>query len=409
MKKVNLALVLLGLAFLAYLVWRAGVANLRLQVGALGWGLALLIAAEGAANLAHTAGWRQCILESRGRTPLLRLFRIAAVGYAINYLTPTASVGGEVSRGALLASTHGPREAASSVLLDKLMTAVAHLVLVVLGLLFLSWRVSLPIELWVAMGMTTVLLTGGVGSFLLLQKSGKTGALCRWLVRHGVGGRPMERAAQHISEVDEALKRFFCEHPRRLALSVGWHLLGHSVAILHAWLFLRLLGQPAPLATVVAAGFLSLWFDLLTFAVPLNLGTLEGSRILVLSALGCQALLGVAFGLAIRIAQVFWAFFGLASYSLMTDMAIPLPVAWPFKCGAAWRDKMRVVWLRQRRRTWASLRSTGKVPVRLSCSALSTAPKDSSHRQAIRANLTTEPNEQFGPHVHQPAQRSYHR
>ena len=350
MKKVNLGLILLGLAFLGYLVWHAGPGNLWGQVGGLGWGLGLLIAAEGAANLAHTAGWRHCIGESHGRVCLTRLFRISAAGYAVNYLTPTASVGGEVTRGALLASTHGRHEAASSVLLDKLMTAIGHLVLVVLGLLLLSWRVSLPIELWVAMVATTVLLSGGVGGFLLLQKHGKTGALCRWLVRHGLGGRPMERATQHISEVDQTLKRFYRDHPRDLALSVAWHLLGHSVAILHAWLFLCLLGQSASLTTVVAAGFLSLWFDLLTFAIPLNLGTLEGSRILVFSALGCQALLGAAFGLALRIAQVFWAFYGLVSYALLTDVATPVAVAWPFKWAAAWKDKVRVLLLRQRRR-----------------------------------------------------------
>lgn len=65
-----------------------------------------------------------------------------------------------------------------------------------------------------------------------------------------------------------------------------------------------------------AVGFLSLWFDLLTFSIPLNLGTLEGSRIVALKAVGGDALLGMTFGVAIRVAQVFWACFGLASYGL---------------------------------------------------------------------------------------------
>ena len=314
MKRLNSILLALGLVFLAYLVWKVGPGQLWQQFSALGWGVTLLIIAEGVANLAHTVAWRHCIHDLHRRVSLPRLFRICMAGYSINYLTPTASVGGELTRAALLAETHSGSEAVSSVLLDKLMTAVAHLVLVVLGAVFLFWRVSLPTQLWVAMAATTGLLTTGIVVFLLLQKHGKLGALCRWLVDRKLGGRSVQQAAEQISNVDDALKRFYRDHPRDLVLSVIWHFVGHAVAILHAWLFLWLLARPAPLATVVAAGLLSLWFDLLTFAIPMNLGTLEGSRILVFKALGCEGLLGMAFGVAVRIAQVFWACFGLANY-----------------------------------------------------------------------------------------------
>lgn len=314
MKRLNTILLALGLVFLAYLVWKVGPGELWHQIRALGWGVTLLIIAEGLANVAHTVGWRHCIHDLQRQVSLPRLFSICMAGYSINYLTPTASVGGELTRAALLAETQTGSQAVSSVLLDKLMTAVAHLVLVGLGAAFLFWRVSLPVELWVAMTVTTGLLTTGIVGFLLLQKFGKLGALCRWLVERKLGGRSVEQAAEQISKVDEALKQFYREHPRDLVLSVVWHVLGHAVAILHAWLFLWLVGQPASLVTVITAGLLSLWFDLLTFAIPLNLGTLEGSRILVLKALGCQALLGMAFGVAVRIAQVFWACYGLASY-----------------------------------------------------------------------------------------------
>lgn len=57
--------------------------------------------------------------------------------------------------------------------------------------------------------------------------------------------------------------------------------------------------------------------DLLTFAVPLNLGKLEGIRIVVFQARGCSALLGMAYAVAVRVAQLFWAAFGLVSYSFL--------------------------------------------------------------------------------------------
>lgn len=318
MRKLNTTLLVLGLAFLAYLVWTVGPLELWQQVCDLGWGVIPLIMVEGLANLVHTVGWRHCIGGRRPRVPLLRLFRMAMAGYSINYLTPTVSVGGEVSKAALLASSHQGPEAVGSILLDKLTTGLAHVLLAVLGSLFLLWRVKLPRELWIAMAVISGLLTLGMVTFLWIQKHGKLGGFLRWLVDHKIGGAALRRATQGISEVDEALKQAYRERPVDLVLSVFWHLVGHSAALLEVWLFLWLLDQPAPLATVAGVGFLALWFDLLTFAIPLNAGTLEGSRILALKAVGGGALLGMTFGVATRIAQLFWACFGLVNYALFT-------------------------------------------------------------------------------------------
>src|SRR4051812_31071105 len=187
MKRLNTVLLGLGVVFLACLIWKTGWRELWHQVSALGWGIMLIILAEGLANLAHTLGWRQCISTRNGHLPLWGLFRMNMAGWGINYLTPTASVGGGVSRAAFLASANKATDATSSVLLDKLMTAMAHLLLVALGAVFLFWRVHLPVQLWIAMGITTVLLTAGMTFYLWLQKNGKLGAVCRWFVERNWG------------------------------------------------------------------------------------------------------------------------------------------------------------------------------------------------------------------------------
>ena len=160
MKKLNAALLLLGVTLLGYLIWRVGPRNLWQQVKVLGWGLIPLILSEGAANLAHTGGWNCCINTPHRSVPLLRLFRMAMAGFAINYLTPTASMGGEVSKAALLASDVKGPEAVSSVLADKFCMAFAHLLLALAGALFLLWWTSLPVEIWAAMAVSIGLLTG---------------------------------------------------------------------------------------------------------------------------------------------------------------------------------------------------------------------------------------------------------
>ena len=318
MKKLNVTLLFLGLGFLGYLVWRVGPGVLWQQVAELGWGIIPLILSEGAANLAHTLGWRNCLQKTHSCVPLSRLFRMAMAGFAINYLLPTASVGGEASRAALLAA-NGPVPAAiSSVLLDKLSTAIAHLALALLGVVFVLYYAQLPSEVWIAMAISTLLLAAGMAGFLLMQRHGKLGAVLRWLTDRQLGGALALQATRHVSEVDEALKQFYRERPLDFALSIGWHTLGHSAAIFQAWLFLWLIHHPATLPQVACAGCFALWCDLLTFAIPLNLGALEGSRILSLKAIGNSAPVGMAFGVSVRITQVFWACFGLISYAFLT-------------------------------------------------------------------------------------------
>lgn len=65
-------------------------------------------------------------------------------------------------------------------------------------------------------------------------------------------------------------------------------------------------------AVVVAA------LDQMFFLVPARLGTLEGARVLVLSAVGIAQVFGLAFGLIARLDNLFWNGIGLLTYALCT-------------------------------------------------------------------------------------------
>jgi len=238
-------------------------------------------------------------------------------GYAINYLTPTAAMGGEVTKSALLAANHRGPEAASGVLIGKVCFAFAHLLFVVIGTVVCLWRIDLPRALWVAMSVSGGLIGSGMLAFLMIQKHGKLGSLVRWFASRKLGGTMVQKMARDISKVDEALKAFYRERPGDLVRAVCWHQLGYSLGILQTWLFLHLLHQEASWGLAAGLWFLGMWFDLLTFAVPMNVGTLEGTRILALRAIGYSSLVGMTYGLALRLAQLFWSAVGLAIYGFL--------------------------------------------------------------------------------------------
>jgi hypothetical protein len=318
MKKLNIILLLAGLFFLAGLIGHIGVGELWRELRLLGWGLFPFILGEGVAEMIHTIGWRYCLAEPYRSLSWWRLYQIRMAGYAINYLTPTAALGGEATKINLLAMHHRGPKAASGVLIEKFCFSFAQVLFVAIGSLFLIGRIHLPSSLWISMLLSVSVVASGILVFFFLQKYGKLGAFFRWIAVRRPGNSTLQNVTGQINRVDDALRDFYTRQPLNMWMAVSWHLLGYCTGFLQTWLFLYLLGLKTSLPLIAAIWFLSMWFDLLTFAVPLNMGSLEGSRIVVFRAVGYAALPGMVYGLAVRFAQIFWSVTGLVLYGCLT-------------------------------------------------------------------------------------------
>jgi uncharacterized protein (TIRG00374 family) len=318
MKYFNVILLALGCTLLAALIWTVGPAELWNEFTLLGWGLIPFAFCEGAAEMIHTLGWRHCLSGNLRKISWFRLYRIRMAGYAINYLTPTASLGGEVTKTTLLTAQAQVSQAASGVLIGKVCFGLAHLLFVTLGILVVMHTIHLGAAVWIPLLLSAMLVAGGIAIFLLLQKHGKLGAPTRWLVAKGIGGRTVEKIAANFTSVDEELRAFYRDRPMDMCLAICWHLLGYSIGIAQTWFFLHLLHPPVSLVVAAGVWFIGMWFDLLTFAIPLNAGSLEGTRILALKLIGFGAPLGLAYGVALRLAQMLWAGVGLLLYGELT-------------------------------------------------------------------------------------------
>jgi uncharacterized protein (TIRG00374 family) len=314
MKKFHTCSVLLGIFLLAFLIWKIGPMALWRELTLLGWGLVPLILSEGVANLFHTLGWRRCLSGPHRDLSFFKIFRIRMAGTSINYLTPTAGMGGEVTKGALLSLNHHGPEAATGVIIGKLAYSLAQLILVVFGSLTILWAIHLPAGVLVALLTGTILLGGGIFAFLAVQKYGKLGAIIRWLVARKVGGQTLEKVAHHVTEVDDELKLFYKERPMDLPLSVFWHIVGMACGTVQTWYFLYLLTDQASLIIAAAIWILGSWLDIVGFAIPMDIGVVEATRVIAFKALGFHSALGLTYGITIRLRHIFWAGVGLLIY-----------------------------------------------------------------------------------------------
>jgi uncharacterized protein (TIRG00374 family) len=316
LKKFHTIAILLGSVLLIILIWKIGLDALWRDLCRLGWGLVVFVLMEGLVDVFHTVGWRYCLSGPYRSLPFFHLFGIRLAGSSINYVTPTADLGGEVIKGTLLSLIHRGPEAATGVIIGKLSYALSQLLFVVVGSIFILLKLDLPAAGSAAMFIASALLGAGIAGFAIVQKHGKLGVLARWLVAHNVGGDTMRKAAHQMTQVDQALRLFYQERPGDLPLSMLWHIIGMTCSIIKTWYFLFLLADGS-FYSAAGIWFLGTWFNLLTFPIPMGIGVQEGSRVIAFKALGFDSPLGLTYGIALRLEQIFWACAGLLIYAVL--------------------------------------------------------------------------------------------
>ncbi len=87
-----------GLLLLSYLIWRAGPAKLLESVGALGWGLILVVALGGISHLVKTWAWRITLLDEKRQVSFVRMLGLRLASESVGQLGAFGQVFGESLR-----------------------------------------------------------------------------------------------------------------------------------------------------------------------------------------------------------------------------------------------------------------------------------------------------------------------
>jgi hypothetical protein len=324
MKFFRVLILAAGIPFFCFLIYTIGPRVLWHEFTVLGWALAPLILLEGAANVFHTQGFRHCLSTPPKSLPFSRVFSILMAGRSINHLTPTAGLGGEVTKGFLLASDRSGTQAASAVLVDKLSCALSELILIISGCVLFAQKFAIPQPLQSGLILVTAALGSGIIGFLVVQRYGKLGGIVRWAVRHRLGRKELGKTAGSLTELDDQLRRFHRERPLDFFLSIVWHCAGYLWGMVPTYYFLILITGSASLSVAGALTILGIWFDLALFALPSDIGIQETTRILAFRIVGYSSALGLTYGITRRLQQLFWAGIGLVLYGLLVSGPVRL-------------------------------------------------------------------------------------
>ena len=289
-------LVALGTLGLGILVWRIDVNAVRSALLQLGWGMALILGQEIAAHLLNALGWRFAFArEDAGSFPLGELVRLRVAGDAINYLTPTATIGGEVARAAMLSDARGRDIRAVSVIVAKSTQTLAQTIFITAGLVLVANE-------WVALAPMSLVLPWVVGIGFAIAILIAFRGWSRW-------ARVASVVWQRVCGA--RLVEFVCDHPGRVALSTLMFALGYAWGAFEAYWICRFLLIRVSVVTALAIEVLSITVDGIVFMVPAKIGTQEGGKVAVFAALGLPPALGFAFGVVRHVRELIWSGVGV--------------------------------------------------------------------------------------------------
>ncbi|MBI3827088.1 MAG: flippase-like domain-containing protein [Candidatus Rokubacteria bacterium] len=329
MTRLRLVLLCAGAAFFALLVARIGPEAITSAFGRLSWRLLVLVWFPFAlGNVCDTLGWRFAL--PRRSIPFGALFVARLGGEAFNATTPTASVGGETVKVALIRDHVDYREGVVSVIAAKTTITVSQVLFGAVGwvLLLLAPLEADPL-LVRTLGWALVIEGLAVSGFVAVQLAGLVGGAGRLLVRLGiVTGHAGPEGSRRI---DEGLATFYRRQPWRLGLSVGFHFLGWAISALETYAILLCLGEPVQLVTAIVIEAAGTAVRFASFMVPAHLGALEGGYVATFVMLGLDAGAGLSFSLVRRIREAAWAGLGVLLLALVRAKRSPRPIGEPLE------------------------------------------------------------------------------
>jgi putative membrane protein len=301
-------LLVAGVVLFVVLLYRLGAGAVWSNLRLIGWGFVLIIGQEILAMLFNTFGWRSAFPRPRPPIPFGQLFGARVAGDAINNVTPTATVGGEVIRARMLDGIADRTAVWASVAIAKLTQTASQVVFIILGLVLVVEETPMPDAVRHGLVIGLGLLTAGVVIAIALQRRGFFTTAAAFARRLGL---PVPaRLSTQLQALDEEVARFYAA-PGPFVASSAFFFLGWLMGVVEIYLILHFLDAGPSIRRALTIEVLSIAIDAILFFVPAKAGTQEGGKVLIFSILGLDPAKGLALGIARRIRELFWSLVGL--------------------------------------------------------------------------------------------------
>jgi uncharacterized protein (TIRG00374 family) len=263
-----------------------------------------------------TLGWWFAFPEKPYPFGYLDLFRLRLAAKAINDVTPSFSMAGELAKVHVLRlrGIDGAM-AVTSVVAAKTTITLSELWFLFVGLLLVPLKVP-PAEVLFPEVWIGLLVAGlGIAGMILWQRNGFFRPFVRLYQRIGLPRRFLKRYGEVMHSTDDMLAQYMRESSANFWLSCVMHFIGWVAGGLEVWIILACMGVHIDLGTAIVVEALLVIVQGMTGFMPANLGALEGGAVGIFLWIGLSPQSALAFMLLRRLRQVMWIGAGFAILS----------------------------------------------------------------------------------------------
>lgn len=304
---------LCGLVLFIGLINDFGLESIKNNLFKTGWWLVPIIGIWAIVYLLNTLSFCVVLGKDRERVGIKNSLLITISGFAINYITPFASVGGEPYRVYKLKDYIGTPAAVSKVVLYKMIQLFSHFILWLLTILIMLMIFTLSVKMKLALGVMFAIIFSFGLLFIDRHKNGLLGFIYSGVKKLRI--KPLveffRKREKSILESDENMKELYNERKGSFWLAVTIEFLARIVSSVEFYFILKSIGYDSSLMQSVYINSISSLFMNIFFFVPLELGIRESSLLLIMKTINITAGIGVFIALINRIREFFWIIVGL--------------------------------------------------------------------------------------------------
>jgi Lysylphosphatidylglycerol synthase TM region len=311
MRRAETFFIAIALVFYAWFLTHYGTGQVLGYVRMAGWGLALTISFEAVSRIFNTLGWRVTIEHYPPRLKFVELFAARIGGEAIDYVTPSAQLGGQFVMAVDVSDKLRMPVGLATVVVAALTEAVGQIAFVAIALVISLRLIPVAANLYWTIVGGMALAMALAGAFFFIQMKQPFSHLWRAATRFDFARIKTEDLRESAEEADTVLLDLYARHRIRLIASCLCYAAAWSCGPVEIYILLRLLHQPASIQIVLLVEAVGLLIERATFLIPAKLVSQEGGKALILGLLGYPAGIGFVVGFLRRIKEMVWVSFGL--------------------------------------------------------------------------------------------------
>lgn len=247
---------------------------------------------------------------------LWHLYWYKVIGYGVSFVTPTAKVGGEPVRAALLARHNIKfRKALSTVVIDKTIELTASGIFFIIGALVLLTMAPLPNTLRIIMTVVALVFIILIVYFYYQMLNGKDffGKIYKKLRLHK--SKRGKKIYKKLQTFEQLIIDFYHKDTKRFIQAITITFISLAITFIEYKSLMAILGfydvnffQLFLIISVVGVAYL--------IPIPMAIGSLEASQISLYAAIGLTSAAAVASSFLVRIKDLVWTICGFIALSI---------------------------------------------------------------------------------------------